>query len=101
MPQERRQNALSSVVNAWTRTDPAGAAEWMQTLPTGKERDSMVSTFAQQVVQGDPEGALAWAATLSDERQRENRIQQLASQEYVKAIDAAVVDVLDHSVSTL
>ena len=48
----------------WAQADPAGAAQWAQTLPGNGARRVALQQIALAWTQRDPAGAARWAATL-------------------------------------
>lgn len=64
--------AIQEFANRWTHADYKGAAQWMNSLPAGKQRDSAVAGFAPVVAKIDGATAMDWALTLSDPVQRDS-----------------------------
>jgi hypothetical protein len=87
--------------------DIKGAAEFVNTLAVGKDRDSAVASLVQDLgYQGDPESAFDWAASIGDASQRESMIRNAANQwkEYdIAAARAAVAraDISDEARSKI
>ncbi len=77
-PEPHRFEAISSVMATWSRAAPAQAAEWLQTIPAGTRRDTVVAAFVQAVTEADPSTAAAWAVTLQDPKKRDETIQSVA-----------------------
>lgn len=91
---EARTNSIRSVVDQLGDYDIKGAAEFVGTLASGKERDRAVGALVFDLgYQGDPESAFDWAASISDDSQRESAIRQAVNQwkEYDPAAAKAAI----------
>ena len=76
----KRSNSIQNIVDNWGDYDIKGAAEFVNTLAEGKERDQAVERLVHDVQRSDPESAFAWAASVSDASRRENMIRNAANQ---------------------
>lgn len=68
----------SRFAGKWVESDPAAAARWLDRLPAGAVRDTMVRALSYRALEDDPEGAIAWAATMSKAEERASQISSLA-----------------------
>lgn len=64
----------NAIAEAWSQSDPIGAAQWIEQLPTGARRDSATHYFVTNVAETDPATALEWAETISNPDQRYDAI---------------------------
>jgi len=66
-PGDLRNAAQSSILRAWSASDPEAAASAIATLPDNDERTYAVAVLAESWAARDTESALAWAASLDPE----------------------------------
>jgi hypothetical protein len=52
--------ALSTVASAWAQRDPAAAAEWAISQPTGPSQDAAIATVVRTWANDDPRSAATW-----------------------------------------
>lgn len=67
---------LASSVGVWAGREPVGAAQWVDALPQGAQRDRSAAALATHVVYHFPEEAMIWAQNVADP---DRRRQALAS----------------------
>lgn len=67
--------AIQDFTDQWTHADYQGAAQWLGSLPEGKQRDSAISSFASVAAKIDGASAVDWALTISDPAQRRSGLQ--------------------------
>ncbi|CAN5494292.1 hypothetical protein BH23VER1_BH23VER1_24110 [soil metagenome] len=70
---DSRAYGTQNVVDAWARVDPAAAASYVNTLPTGTlVRDRAAFALAERTLAHDPDGALTWIESVGgDDLRRE------------------------------
>lgn len=61
----------------WAHADYQGAAQWMNSLPPGKQRDAAISGFAPVAAKIDGATAVDWALTLTDPAQRSSSLDEV------------------------
>jgi hypothetical protein len=64
------KRAIVEFADQWTHADYQGAAQWMNSLPAGKQRDAAVAGFAPVAAKIDGATAVDWSLTLSDPAER-------------------------------
>jgi len=64
--------AITGFADRWTHADYQGAAQWLNSLSAGKQRDAAISGFAPIAAKIDGASALDWALTVSDPAQRDS-----------------------------
>lgn len=62
--------AVREFTNEWTHADYQATAQWLSSLPVGKQRDVAISGFAPVAAKIDGATAVDWALTLSDLNER-------------------------------
>ena len=66
---------MTSLAQQWAEYDPAGASEWIGTLPGGQARDAAVGRLVGKIAVSDPSSAFAWASTVVDDGDRSTLLQ--------------------------
>lgn len=66
VPEDRRHAVAGKVIDAWTETDFAPQAGWLEKHWNAPWRDAGVAALCHQMADADPEAAVQWAATISD-----------------------------------
>ena len=79
------------IANRWAQADYKAAANWLQQMPAGMERDAAVGTFVTMVTGQEPTVAFEWAESIGDLVQRTNVMHQLYDS-WRKNDDAAAND---------
>ena len=69
--------AVVEFADRWTHADYQGAAQRLNSLPAGKQRDTAVAGFAPVAAKIDGATAVDWALTLSDSSQREACLEEV------------------------
>jgi hypothetical protein len=69
--------AVVEFTDRWSHADYQGAAQWMNSLPAGKQRDAAVTGFAPVAVKIDGATAVDWALTLTDPAQRNSCLDEV------------------------
>lgn len=64
------KRAIVEFTDRWTHADHQGAAQWMNSLPPGKQRDAAIAGFAPAAAKIDGATAVDWALTLTDPNER-------------------------------
>ncbi len=64
--------AITGFADRWTHADYQGAAQWLNSLSAGKQRDAAISGFAPIAAKIDGASAVDWALTVSDPAQRDS-----------------------------
>jgi hypothetical protein len=67
--------AIQEFTDQWTHADYKGAAQWLGSLPEGRQRDSAISSFASVAAKIDGASAVDWALTISDPAQRRSGLE--------------------------
>ena len=70
---------MSGLVREWSAQDPVNAAAWLEKLPAGEGRDTVVSQFAGSLMRREPATAIAWASSIADPQLRYTQLEQLAT----------------------
>ena len=65
-----------AVSETWTSFDPAGAAEWLSTLPAGPAYDSAVAHLVANITD-DPVAAFAWGTQINDGQKRGSSLERV------------------------
>lgn len=71
------KRAIVEFTDQWTHADYQGAAQWIGSLPAGKQRDSAISGFAPAAAKVDGATAVDWALTLTVPAQRNATLMQV------------------------
>jgi hypothetical protein len=64
------KRAIVEFTDQWAHADYQGTAQWLGSLPAGKQRDTAVSGFAPVAAKIDGATAVDWALTLTDPAER-------------------------------
>lgn len=80
------KRAIVEFTDQWAHSDYQGAAQWMNSLPPGNQRDAAISGFAPVAAKIDGATAVDWALTLSDPAQRNSCLDEVVRK--WKEIDA-------------
>ncbi|HWB01479.1 MAG TPA: hypothetical protein VG796_00555 [Verrucomicrobiales bacterium] len=98
--------ASESLTRGWAIADPAGASEWVRTLPKGDLRDGGAAGLARGVMQSDATAAFAWAMEINDPVIHDrvaveavNELKKTRSLEQIKA-DTALDDAIRGQLAT-
>jgi len=59
-----RAQAYQNVLSNWVQTDPAGAAAYLQTIPTDPNFKALTGQLAKSWAAADPQAALVWVEAL-------------------------------------
>jgi hypothetical protein len=62
--------AIVEFTDRWAHADYQGAAQWMNSLPPGEQRDAAVAGFAPVAAKIDGATAVDWTLTLTDSNER-------------------------------
>ena len=95
LAQQARQ-ALRNVLSAWVRVEPAAAADYVASLPSGKTQDEAVTAIANQFAATDAQGAIDWAQKLPSGPARQNALTNILSQ-WAEADPRAAADFALHA----
>ena len=68
------KRAILEFTDRWTHADYQGAAQWLSSLPAGKQRDTAISGFAPIAAKIDGATAVDWALTLTDPNERRSSV---------------------------
>lgn len=60
------KRAILEFTDRWTHADYQGAAQWLSSLPEGRQRDTAISGFAPVAAKVDGASAVDWALTVTD-----------------------------------
>jgi hypothetical protein len=71
------KRAILEFANQWTHADYQGAAKWLSSLPTGKQRDTAVFGFATVATKIDGATAVDWALTITDPNVRRSCLEDV------------------------
>lgn len=71
------KRAIVEFTNQWTHADYQGAAQWLSSLPAGKQRDTAISGFAPAAAKIDGATAVDWALTLTDPNERRSSVEDV------------------------
>ncbi|HEY2343375.1 MAG TPA: hypothetical protein VGH90_10115, partial [Chthoniobacteraceae bacterium] len=71
-PGEHRLEVEREISRKWTWRDPEAAAQWIQTLPDGDDRDAAVSGLAACIQDEDSEQAGDWIGEIKNAEQRKS-----------------------------
>ncbi len=66
----RKDMEVKCIARRWTIVDPETAAQWMQSLPTARERDAATAAFTQTIAQVDPIRGSEWVPQINDPERR-------------------------------
>ena len=72
---DMRRNMEFCVALRWAIVDPEAAAQWMQSLPTARERDDATAAFIQTIAQVDPIRGSEWVLQINDPERRKREAQ--------------------------
>ncbi len=75
---EEQERGVKSVVDKIAGADPAYAAKWIDTFPSGATRDQAAESLMQHWAGSDPQGASAWLSKLPQDQSRDGAIAQFA-----------------------
>jgi hypothetical protein len=87
---KQRSTVVGSAVGMWASSDIFGAADWVNKMPAGPERDSGAHTMALAVYQSHPEQSWEWAQSIQDPERR-MQASQMAFSALLKK-DSALAD---------
>ena len=71
------KRAIVEFTDQWTHADYQGAAQWIGSLPAGKQRDTAISGFAPIAAKIDGATAVDWALTLTDPNERRSSVEDV------------------------
>lgn len=71
------KRAILEFTDRWTHADYQGAAQWLSSLPAGKQRDTAISGFAPIAAKIDGATAVDWALTLTDPSERRSSVEDV------------------------
>jgi hypothetical protein len=67
--------AVRNLIDAWSRSDPQGAAAWVRALPGGAAKDKALEQLANTAAAaGDSGAAFKWLTSVEDGKQREQML---------------------------
>ncbi len=72
-PDDWRNDATHSAMQAWAVADAFAASEWLAAQPPGAARDAAVAGLVSQLTQTSPEDAIEWTKAFSDPKMQELR----------------------------
>lgn len=89
---ETRKNSLSTVFSNWVRNDYDSAIAYIETLPSGKDRNDVINSIAYSLAEAnDPDVALAWVMENATGRTQTNAmrsiIDRLSQKDPAKAVN--------------
>jgi hypothetical protein len=70
LPDGVRAHAAQSLARHWVKVDPHGAAQWINQLARGDERDMALSEVAQYSMDENAANAFQWAAAIENGQMR-------------------------------
>lgn len=73
------RDVARTLADIWGTSDPAAAARWIDTLPTGPAQVEAASTLAAVWATSDIEAAVAWTTTLSNAALQESMVTHLGT----------------------
>lgn len=74
---ERRDSAISSVMQNWTNSDYQAAGKWLAAEPNGPTKNASVVGYAEAVAKYDPQTAAQWAMTLPAGESRDETLRSI------------------------
>ena len=69
----------AAIADIWGTTNPAAAADWIQSLPSGPGKDEAAATLATVWAASDIEAATAWSGSLADASVRRQAITHIGT----------------------
>lgn len=72
-----RTRLYATVARNWVDKQPTEASVWVDSLPTGPERDSAASGLTQVIQRNDVFSAMSWAESIRDEKLRNQTILEI------------------------
>jgi hypothetical protein len=69
---------MAAIAASWAAKDPHGAADWINALTPGTERDRSTESLATTIAERFPRAAWDWALTISDDAGRTRAATQVA-----------------------
>ena len=85
----QRRDAWSAAYAVWSSKDPVAAAESINSLPQGSDRNLAINGFVSAHVHRDGEMAMTWAAEIAEPGLREAAMIRVGKQFYQKDPDSA------------
>ncbi len=76
-PNETRLSAVQTVTRQWYDVDSNQVSEWINGLPSGRERDAALEALVTRLVKDDPHSARDLASSISDAQTRSRILAQL------------------------
>ncbi|MES2982801.1 MAG: hypothetical protein V4727_10850 [Verrucomicrobiota bacterium] len=84
-----KTGVVSNFASSWAHADQMAATQWLNSLPTGKNRDAAVAGFAPAAARLDGASAVDWALTVSDSVQRDSTLKAVIQTWHRKEPEAA------------
>jgi len=72
--------AVIAFTDQWAHADFQGTTKWLGSLPSGKQRDLAVSSFAPIAAKIDGASAVDWALTITDPTHRDSCLDEVVRQ---------------------
>jgi hypothetical protein len=82
---ELRNQGYASVIATWAKTDGNGVTHWLETLPSGVERDRAIGDYVRIIREKEPRSAIAWAERISDQDARLRSTENVAATWLIRA----------------
>ena len=76
------EGALEVIARRWAERDPAGALDWMATLPAGRQRSESVVSAFKDWLQKNPKQAEAWVLSASPAEGADPAVRVLVRRDY-------------------
>ena len=62
---------MGTIAEQWADKEPKKAAQWIESLPEGPQRDAAIAGFTGVILEKDTSAAAEWVATIADRAVRE------------------------------
>jgi hypothetical protein len=63
LPQKFQPGAFKGLMESWGRSDPAGASQWLATIPAGPSRNAGARALVKEIESTDAQMAAKWKQT--------------------------------------
>jgi hypothetical protein len=73
-------NTLTHMMPAWIQAEPEQAANWVDALPAGSQKDAVLRGLIATVVNRDPQTASLWAEGIDSPSERRSAVARVAAQ---------------------
>jgi hypothetical protein len=74
---EHRAQTINTIAELWTASNAVAASEWVNSLPSGPDRDLAAAGFVRRLAESDPERAAQWAVSISSESERRSALRKV------------------------